>query len=96
MVVVNTTDMWSAAATVFIVVALAALTVMGAWEHGKRSAEHEEIAQVIRIEMGQLVCSSKLNIFIQMQPKDHALTLEEIPTEYWLCMPRTLIRQQQK
>ncbi len=94
--VINTTDMWSSAATVFVVVALAGLTVMGAWEHGKRSAEHEEIAHVIRLEMQQLVCTSKLNVFIQMQPKEHMLTLQNIPSEYWLCMPRTLMLEKPK
>lgn len=96
MVVTNTSDVWSAAGTVFIVVALAGLIAMGAWEHGKRSAEHEEIAHVIRLEMSQLVCTSRLNVFIQMQPKDTHLTLQDIPPEYWLCMPKSLVLEQRK
>ncbi len=93
---VESTNLWSAAASVVVVLAISVFTVTAIWEHRQRSAEHEEIAHVIRLEMQQLVCTSKLNVFIQMQPKDHMLTLQNIPSEYWLCMPRTLMLEKPK
>jgi ABC-type spermidine/putrescine transport system permease subunit II len=89
-------NLWSAAASVFVAVAVGVFTMIAVWEHKQRSNEHEEIAHIIQIEMQQLVCTSKLNVFVAMQPKDMRLTLQDIPSEYWLCMPRSLLPEPNK
>lgn len=96
MPIASSTDIWSAAGTVFIVVSMAILTTISVYEHRQRSFEHQELQHVIQLEMQQLVCTSKLNVFIQMQPKETQLRLEEIPSEYWLCMPRSLLPEKNK
>ncbi len=104
MVTVNTTDMWSAAATVFVVVALAVLTAVAAWEHRNRREEHEHIEETIHQDMklireqaqaniDALVCTSKLNLFFQTLPKGSTITWQDIPNEYWPCMPKNLIEE---
>jgi hypothetical protein len=76
MALANTTDIWSAAGTVFIVVVMSALTVMGIWEHDNRKEEHQALESLIRAEnepvrvkMDMLICTSKLNLFSQTLPK---------------------------
>jgi len=96
----NTTDIWSAAGTVFIVVVLSALTVMGIWEHNKREEEHRILESLIRAEnesvrvkMDTLICTSKLNLFAQTLQKGQAVTWQDIPQEYWPCMPKRFIEE---
>jgi sensor domain CHASE-containing protein len=102
MVVVNTTDMWSAAATVFIVVMIGIFIVVAVWEHRARREEHEHIEQVIHADMElirqqaqanieALVCTSKLNLFFQTLPKGKEISWQDIPNEYWPCMPKNLV-----
>jgi heme/copper-type cytochrome/quinol oxidase subunit 2 len=66
--------------TVFIVVALAALTFVALWEHRQRSEEHDEIA-----------CLVKLNLFMHTLPKDTPVTWRQIPQDYWPCLPRNIV-----
>jgi hypothetical protein len=94
----NTTDIWSAAGTVFIVVAISALTVMGIWEHDNRQEEHAALQALIRSEsesvrakMDAIICTSKLNLFSQTLPKGQAIGWQDIPQEYWPCMPKNFI-----
>jgi len=98
MVLANTTDIWSAAGTVFIVVALSALTVMGIWEHENRNEEYRALDTLIRaenesvrIKMDAIICTSKLNLFSQTLPKGQIITWQDIPQEYWPCMPKNFI-----
>lgn len=76
---------------VIIVVALSALTGISLYEHKQRSREHVEMAHTMSLELQQLVCVSKLNVFIQLQPKEPPLTLDSIPGEFWLCLPRSVL-----
>jgi hypothetical protein len=64
---------------VFIVIALAALTGVGLFEHWKRGKEHDEI-----------LCGIRLNAFLQTVPRG-TLTWEQVPQEYWSCLPSNLI-----
>jgi sensor domain CHASE-containing protein len=107
MVVTNTTDMWSAAATVFVVVALAAITVMGVWEHRNRQEEHQHIEDVVHADMeairaqqqanvNAIVCTSRLNLFFQTLPKGRDISWSDIPSEYWPCMPRNLVGERKE
>jgi hypothetical protein len=93
---------WSAAATVFVVIATSVFTMIAVWEHANRRQEHEIIIVRIRTEMelirqqaneniNALVCTSKLNLFFQTQPKGTQVTWQDIPSEYWPCMPKNLI-----
>lgn len=100
MVVTNTTDIWSAAATVIVVVALSALTAVAAWEHDLRREEHRELEKLIREEMGFIreqqatnACTARLNLYFQALPKGREITWKDIPSEYWTCMPKNLIEQ---
>jgi hypothetical protein len=90
--------MWSSAATVFVVVALAGLTVMGVWEHNQRSEEHNNITITVRNEsaslktkMEEVICTSRLNLLAQTLPKGQAIMWQDIPRELWPCMPRNFI-----
>lgn len=105
MVVTNTSDVWSAAGTVFIVVAISGLIGIAVYEHGQRQAEHERIEQVIHTDMelirrqaqeniAALVCTSKLNLFFQTLPKGRQISWADIPAEYWPCLPRNLVEEQ--
>jgi hypothetical protein len=98
MALANTTDIWSAAGTVFIVVVMSALTVMGIWEHDNRKEEHEAIQSLIRaenesvrIKMDMIICTGKLNLFAQTLPKGQAINWRDIPQELWACMPKNFI-----
>jgi hypothetical protein len=98
MAVTNTSDVWSAAGTVFIVVAIAALTVMGIWEHENRQDEHRIVESLIRAEnesvrqkMDVVICTGKLNLFFQTLPKGQPIKWQDIPNELWACMPKNLI-----
>ena len=100
MVVTNTSDIWSAAGTVFIVVVLAALTVMGIWEHDSRKEEHRIIEGLVRAEnesvrqrMDAVICTSKLNLFFQTLPKGQPMSWQDIPSEFWPCMPKNFIEE---
>jgi hypothetical protein len=100
MAVTNTSDIWSAAGTVFIVVVLAALTVMGIWEHDNRKEEHRIIDTLVRQEnasvrakMDQVICTSKLNLFFQTLPKGQVINWQDIPDEYWACMPKNFVEE---
>jgi hypothetical protein len=100
MVLANTTDIWSAAGTVFIVVVMSALTVMGIWEHDNRKEEHEAIQALIRaenesvrIKMDTIICTGKLNLFAQTLPKGQAISWRDIPQELWICMPKNFIEE---
>lgn len=98
MVVVNTTDMWSAAATVFVVVAVSAFMIIAIWEHRERAEEHQRMFALIRAEnesvrqkMDNVICTTKLNLFFQTLPKGEPIVWQNIPAEYWACLPKTLI-----
>lgn len=98
MVVTNTSDVWSAAGTVFIVIGLSALTVMGVWEHDARKDEHHRVESLIRAEnesvrqkMDQVICTGKLNLYFQTLPKGQQISWQDIPSELWACMPRNII-----
>jgi len=100
MVVTNTSDIWSAAGTVFIVVVLAALTVMGIWEHDSRKEEHRILEALVRNEnesvrkrMDSVICTSKLNLFFQTLPKGQVINWQDIPDEYWSCMPKNFVEE---
>jgi hypothetical protein len=64
---------------VFIVIALSALTGISIWEHYKRSQEHEEI-----------LCGLRLNSFLSTVEKGE-ITWENVPAEYWGCLPSSLV-----
>jgi len=98
MVLANTTDIWSAAGTVFIVVVISALTAIAIWEHDNRQEEHQILETLIRTEnesvrakMDQVICTSKLNLFSQTLPKGQAIGWQDIPQEFWPCMPKNFI-----
>ncbi len=100
MVVVNTTDMWSAAATVFVVVAISAFMVIAIWEHHNRQVEHQVIEGIIRTEnesvrqrMDAVICTTKLNLFLQTLPKGQPIVWQDIPAELWPCTPKTFIEE---
>jgi len=103
MALANTTDIWSAAGTVFIVVVLAALTTMGVWEHDSRKEEHRILESLIRAEnesvrakMDTLICTTKLNLFAQTLPKGQSISWQDIPREFWPCMPKSFIEDQKR
>lgn len=82
----------------FIVVVISALTVMGIWEHANRKEEHRALESLIRVEnesvrikMDAVICTSKLNLFSQTLPKGQAIGWQDIPQEYWSCMPKNFI-----
>jgi hypothetical protein len=70
---------------VFIVIALAGLTAMAAYEHYKRFHEHVHI-----------LCGIRLNAYLQTLPKGEEITWKEIPAEYWDCLPPTVINRQKQ
>lgn len=76
---------------VVITIAMSALAAVTIWENGNRKDEHERLEQVIHGEIQQLVCVSKLNLFFQTQTKSTPLSWQDIPSEYWPCMPKNLI-----
>jgi hypothetical protein len=87
--IANTTDIWSAAGTVFIVVAISGLAVVAAWEHDHRHQEHEALEALIRAEnesvrlrLDSAICTGRLNLLAQTLPKGR---------ELWPCMPRNFI-----
>jgi hypothetical protein len=87
-------------ATVFVVVALALMCGIALWEHYQRRIEHEDIAELIRTEnkltrtqMESLICTNRLNLFFQTLPKGKELTWQDVPQEYWVCIPRNLIER---
>jgi hypothetical protein len=101
MVLANTTDIWSAAGTVFIVVVMSALTVMGIWEHDNRKEEHRVLEalvraenEAVRVRMDAVICTTKLNLFFQTLPKGQVIRWQDIPSEYWSCMPKNFIEEQ--
>ena len=92
--------MWSSAASVFVVVALATLTAVAAWEHKKRDEEHAQISALVkaeiasvRLKMDAVICTGKLNLFFQTLPKGQTITWHDIPSDYWPCMPGNLIEE---
>jgi hypothetical protein len=101
MVLANTTDIWSAAGTVFIVVVMSALVVMGVWQHEQREEEHRVLEGLVRAEnesvrlkMDAVICTTKLNLFFQTLPKGQVIRWQDIPQEYWACMPKNFIEEQ--
>jgi hypothetical protein len=60
----------------FIVIALLLLTGVALWEHYKRRQEFE-----------RLECTMELNLFMQTIPRGTQLSWNEIPSEYWRCLP---------
>jgi len=70
---------------VFIVIALAALTGMAAYEHFKRFHEHVHI-----------LCGIRLNAYLYTIPKGEDITLQQIPAEYWECLPHNVLNRQKQ
>jgi sensor domain CHASE-containing protein len=94
--------MWSAAATVFVIVMIGVFVVVAVWEHRARREEHMHIEEVIHADMeairaqqeanvNAIVCTSRLNLFFQTLPKGRDITWNDIPAEYWPCMPKNLV-----
>lgn len=67
---------------VFLVISLTALTAVSIWEHYQRHIEHEA-----------LECAIKLNTFLYTIPRGTTVTWEQIPTEYWPCLPPTIVNR---
>ena len=94
----NGNSIWSAAATVFIVVLLGLFVGIAIYEHENRKEEHHVIEALVRAEnesvrqrMDAVICTTKLNLFFQTLPKGQPIVWRDIPAEYWGCMPKTLI-----
>jgi hypothetical protein len=66
---------------VMILVALAMLTGVALWEHYKRRTEFE-----------RLECAINLNLFLQTKPRGE-FHWNEIPTEYWKCLPSSFAQK---
>jgi hypothetical protein len=43
--------------------------------------------------MDAVICTSKLNLFFQTLPKGQVMSWQDIPDEYWPCMPKNFIEQ---
>lgn len=96
----DTTNLWSAAGTVFVVIALSALSGTAVWEHQNRKEEHEMLESLVRTEnesirqkMDSMICTSKLNLFFQTLPKGQVISWQDIPNEYWPCMPKNFVEE---
>ena len=84
--------------TVFVVVALALFCGIALWEHYLRRVEHDNMSELVRVEneatrvkMESLVCTNRLNLFFQTLPKGKEITWQDVPQEYWSCIPKNLI-----
>lgn len=96
----NGNSIWSAAATVFIVVVCSLFILIAVWEHQNRKEEHEVLKNLVHQEndlvrqrMDAVICTSKLNLFFQTLPKGQVMSWQDIPDEYWPCMPKNFIEQ---
>ena len=107
MAVINTTDMWSAAAMVVFVLSFSGVIVQTGWEHDRRSTEHKQIIDTIHTEMeltrktneqnlDVLICTAKLNLFFRALPQGQHVTWQDVPSEYWSCMPKNLIDERKR
>jgi len=74
---------------------------MGVWEHDTRKEEHRILEVLIRDEneslkekMDLVICTGKLNLFALTLPKGQPIGWQDIPQEFWPCMPKNLIGQQ--
>jgi len=88
----------SSGTTVFIVVALALMCGIALWEHYLRGQEHKEMDELIRAENAQtrvkmesLIFTNRLYLFLQKMPKGKEISWQDVPQEYWACMPQTLL-----
>jgi hypothetical protein len=84
--------------TVFVVVALALMCGIALWEHYQRRIEHENMTQLVReenaltrVKMDSLICTNRLNLFFQTMPKGKEIAWQDVPQEYWPCMPKNLL-----
>ena len=82
---------------VVFVVSFSGVIVQTGWEHEKREQEHAQIEALINqnmkwiLEQQQIgICTSKLSLFIQTMPKGITITWQDIPADYWPCMPKNL------
>jgi hypothetical protein len=41
--------------------------------------------------MEALICTNRLNLFFQTMPKGKEIAWQDVPQEYWPCMPKTLL-----
>jgi hypothetical protein len=63
--------------SVFIVLALAALTVMMFWEHENRSKEHDLID-----------CRLKLTLYLMQTSVENPIDWRRMPPDLYGCMPK--------
>ena len=87
---------------VVFVVSFSGVIVQTGWEHERRSEEHARMENIIHAEMTEtrrefkqsidvLICTAKLNLFFRSLPPGHVITWQDVPSEYWSCMPPNLI-----
>jgi hypothetical protein len=84
--------------TVFVVVALALMCGIALWEHYQRRIEHESMSELVReenastrVKMDSLICTNRLNLFFQTLPKGREISWQDVPQEYWSCLPKNLL-----
>jgi hypothetical protein len=84
--------------TVFVVVALALFTGVALWKNYEQHIEHLNLTQLVRdenaltrVKMEALICTNRLNLFFQTMPKGKEIAWQDVPQEYWPCMPKTLL-----
>lgn len=73
---------------------------MAVWQHNHREEEHQELEALVRKEnasvrekMDAVICTSKLNLFFHTLPKGQVINLQDIPHEFWPCMPKNFIEE---